>query len=669
MNLDSFFFLRPYWLLMTVPVIVLVELYYRRRHHAERSSWHKLVDAHLLTHLTVKSRGGSQSRWIMAAPMAALLAVVFALAGPTWEKIELPAFTAQTPTVVVLSLAQSMNATDVSPSRLARAGHKVRDILERTKGGDLGFVIYADRPFVAAPLTGDARVIMQMLPELSTSLMPVTGNNLNLAIDKAKQLLDQVDAHSGHIVIIADDAGKDPSAAITSAREAHQAGYEVSVLGVGTPGGAAMQTASGQSIRTLGGQQAITRLDVAKLGSIADAGGGVFVRLTPDSKDMDTILQNTGGVPAKVQRTDTGFHSDTWNDMGYWLLIIPILLAPLAFRKNVLMALLPFGLVLGVTVPGPDAMAASLDNLWRTPDQQAAKAYQQGDFADAAARFENPDWKAGALYKSGQYAKAAEAYKNLATPEAYYNQGNALARAGQLKPALDAYDEALKQRPGDEDVQFNRDLVASLLEQQKQKQQNQKDKQQKDRGQDQSQGGGDKNRDQSGNGQDRSQGNGGDKKQDGQDQPRDGSQAGGGKNQKQSGGGKDQAQSQNAQGQTGGKSEQNPAAGGLKGSDAEPDAGAQAAAGGNPDTGQAPARKPGEDGKSAFKSAMDKLLNGNGQARQNPATQRPQQPSSGEGLSEIDQAHEQQLRAVPDDPSGLLRARIRQYYSQLNRNG
>jgi Ca-activated chloride channel family protein len=31
----------------------------------------------------------------------------------------------------------------------------------------------------------------------------------------------------------------------------------------------------------------------------------------------------------------------------------------------------------------------------------------------------------------------------------------------------------------------------------------------------------------------------------------------------------------------------------------------------------------------------------------------------------VDQAVEQQLRKVPDDPSGLLRARIRQHYAAL----
>ena len=35
------------------------------------------------------------------------------------------------------------------------------------------------------------------------------------------------------------------------------------------------------------------------------------------------------------------------------------------------------------------------------------------------------------------------------------------------------------------------------------------------------------------------------------------------------------------------------------------------------------------------------------------------------GAPVVDQAVEQQLREVPDDPSGLLRARIRQHYAQL----
>ncbi|MCZ7598083.1 MAG: tetratricopeptide repeat protein [Gammaproteobacteria bacterium] len=47
-----------------------------------------------------------------------------------------------------------------------------------------------------------------------------------------------------------------------------------------------------------------------------------------------------------------------------------------------------------------------------------------------------------------------------------YNLGNALARAGRLHEALEAYDAALERHPEDADARHNRDLVADLLERQ-----------------------------------------------------------------------------------------------------------------------------------------------------------------------------------------------------------
>ena len=43
----------------------------------------------------------------------------------------------------------------------------------------------------------------------------------------------------------------------------------------------------------------------------------------------------------------------------------------------------------------------------------------------------------------------------------------------------------------------------------------------------------------------------------------------------------------------------------------------------------------------------------------------PKSAASGHGISEKEQANEQMLRSVPDDASGLLRARIRQYYARI----
>ena len=78
--------------------------------------------------------------------------------------------------------------------------------------------------------------------------------------------------------------------------------------------------------------------------------------------------------------------------------------------------------------------------------------------------------------------------------------------------------------------------------------------------------------------------------------------------------------------------------------------------------------------KSTFRKAMDAVLNGNAgdQPKHKEATEpkaepksEPKSAASGHGISEKEQANEQMLRSVPDDASGLLRARIRQYYARI----
>ena len=75
----------------------------------------------------------------------------------------------------------------------------------------------------------------------------------------------------------------------------------------------------------------------------------------------------------------------------------------------------------------------------------------------------DPAWRGPALYEAGRYAEAIPIFRAQGK-RGTYNLGNALARSGDLKGALDAYDEALAYNPRDADAQANRSLVAKLLE-------------------------------------------------------------------------------------------------------------------------------------------------------------------------------------------------------------
>ena len=537
MNISDFFFLRPLWLLLLIPVAGLLWFLVKGIRNQVATPWQRLVDPHLLKHLVLQpaeSAGGSRRQRVgqVCVLGIALVAVSLALAGPTWQRNELPTFKPHTPVVMVLSLAQSMNATDMSPDRLTRAEHKVRDVIERNKGGDKALVVYSDRPFVAAPLTSDAQVIGDMLPELSTSLMPVLGNRLDLAIDQATALLTQADVRHGQILVMADDAGDRQELSVAAAERAADAGYQVNVLGVGTEQGAALQSYSGRAVTDKDGKGFITRLESDTLTEVALVGGGQFAALSPDDSDLDQVLTESSDTGLLSSSRQENMRADAWNDMGYWLVFVPLLLAPLAFRKNLLLATLPLVLAMNMTIGTPAAQAADPEDtvkevpagnavnvtsaapanpsanlneiaelqeiaepqidaspltnsgasgwtkrwrdLWLTPDQQAAQQFQADNYHAAAEKFDNPDWKASALYREGQYEQAANLYGSAATTfEDHYNQANSLAKGGQFEAALSAYDEALSIKPGDEDATFNRDLVEKLLEEQQQAEQEQ----------------------------------------------------------------------------------------------------------------------------------------------------------------------------------------------------
>ena len=89
----------------------------------------------------------------------------------------------------------------------------------------------------------------------------------------------------------------------------------------------------------------------------------------------------------------------------------------------------------------------------------------------AATLFDDRQWRAAAEYRSGDYSSSVANLSGLDTADANYNRGNALARSGDLEAAIQAYDRALELDPGDEDATYNRDLVEQLLEQQQQSQQ------------------------------------------------------------------------------------------------------------------------------------------------------------------------------------------------------
>lgn len=577
-DLANLHFLRPSWLWALLALPLLAAWWWRRRHRA--SVWREAVDPHLLPRL-LDHRGERRGHAALALGALGYLLAVLALAGPSWRQTEQPLWQSRTPLVVALDLSSSSLADDLPPSRLAQARAKLGDLLAQRQGGQVGLVAYAGDAFTVAPLTDDVANVALFLDALHPQVMPVDGQRGDRAIEWSVKLLQQAGFDRGHILLLTDHADDKAREAATAA---HMQGYRVSALGLGTAAGALYKRPDGSI--------ANTRLDADSLRQLARAGGGGFAALTRDDDDLQSL-----GVldPAAAEGATPGESGRSWHDDGYWLLIPLMLLALLAFRRGA-----PIAVVLLVLwLPGQGAHAAEL---WQRPDQLAHEQMQQ----------------AAQAYREGDFARAAQLYGALESADSLYNRGNALAKAGRYAEAIDAYEQALDQRPGMQDAIANKQAVEAAMKR--------KPPPGKQQGQQQPQDG----------------------KQEGSQQPQD----------SQQGEGQGQSPSQQP-----GKSEP----------PSEPNESDPADSGDNaaPREPQSPKPTDAEAQQSANQAQRQRMQQALQDAQEDGQADDPAEAAPVETAEQRERrlANEVWLRRIPDDPGGLLREKFRLEHQRRRMQG
>ena len=453
-TLAGIVFVRPWWLAAIPPGVVLV--WWLRRRWSRSGSWEPIVDSALLPHL-LAGAGTPRREWPWVAMAVAVVLAGFALAGPAFERLDQPVFRTLAARVIVLDASRSMDARDLVPSRLARARHKVSDLLRRSRDGRTGLVVFAGDAFVVAPLTRDADTLVHLLSAIDTTVVPVPGSRPDLGLGVARALLEKGGATTGEVVLVTDGA-RGPRTRDTAEALAGR-GIRVSVLAVGTEEGAPVPLAEGGFLKSPSGEIVVPRVDMEALRAVAGAGRGRFSAVTAGDADVDRLLGTRADDPWRRTLEETDRTTGAWRDEGPWLVLALLPLAALAFRRGWLLAL-----PLAIWLPVPDAAAFDFADLWARPDQQAARAIERGDTDHAAEVAPDHRWRGTALYRGGRYDESAGMFAEGDRAEDHYNRGNALARAGDLRGALDAWGEALARDPGHEDAEHNRQVVESLIE-------------------------------------------------------------------------------------------------------------------------------------------------------------------------------------------------------------
>jgi len=262
-------FLSPWRLVFLVAPLGLL-LSYLAAHRARQKTAVRFTSVDMLASVAPR-RPGWQRHLPTAALIAALLVVIVGFAQPA-RAIRTPRQRASV--ILVLDTSGSMNANDVSPSRLAAAQQAAHNFATALPSGvQLGLVAFSTGPRMLVAPTTDRAAVVAAIDGLSAGGGTATGDAITLALNAITALPPAADRKPAPaaIVLMSDgsptigSADQSPTqSADNAASAAKQAGVKIHTIAYGT--------ATGTMI--IGGQVVPVPADPAAMARIAALSGG-----------------------------------------------------------------------------------------------------------------------------------------------------------------------------------------------------------------------------------------------------------------------------------------------------------------------------------------------------------------------------------------------------------
>ncbi|MBR1933555.1 MAG: VWA domain-containing protein [Prevotella sp.] len=421
-------------------------------------------------------------------------------------------------TIIAMDISNSMLAEDVEPSRLSRAKMMVENLVDNFTNDKIGLIVFAGDAFVQLPITSDYVSAKMFLSSISPSMMQAQGTDIAAAIDMATHSFTQQEKIGKAIIIITD--GEDhEGGALQAAQDAREKGMRVYVLGVGSPNGAPIPVSgTGDYMRDNTGQTVMSALNEQMCREVAQAGGGAYIHVDNNSNAQRQLDEELDKL--EKNETDSTIYSDfdeQFHGVGLLALLLLIIEVCILDRRNPLLRNIS---LFGKKKPAVAALLLllSLGAQAQTDRQhirEGNRHFQRGDFEKAEVAYskalEKNDKNPQAHYNLGlslmaqkkdsaavdQFAKASLLEPNpLRKARSFHNVGVVCQQHKMYAEAIEAYKQALRLTPGDDETRYNLVLCQHQLknqqqnpdqQNQQQQQQNKDEKQQQDQQQKQQQ--------------------------------------------------------------------------------------------------------------------------------------------------------------------------------------
>ena len=408
-------------------------------------------------------------------------------------------------TIIAMDISNSMLAEDIVPSRLQRSKMMVENLVDHFTNDKIGLIVFAGDAFVQLPITSDYVSAKMFLSSIDPSMMATQGTDIARAIDMATHSFTQEEGIGKAIIVITD--GEDhEGGALEAAKAAKDAGMRVYVLGVGSPKGSPIPIpGTGDYMKDNTGNTVMSGLNEEMCRQVAQAGGGAYIHVENNSAAQDQ-LDNELDKLAKKETTSTVYSEfdEQFQAVAILALLLIIFEICIFDRRNPLLKRLSlFGSKkkAAATVALLFVALTASAQADRQYIREGNKQFRMGDYAKAEVSYrkaveKNPK-NPQAAYNLGnalmaqkkdsaavqQFEQSAKMETNpLRKSAAYHNMGVICQTHKMYGEAIEAYKNALRNNPNDDETRYNLVLCKHLKKKQddKQNQQNKDDQNKKD---------------------------------------------------------------------------------------------------------------------------------------------------------------------------------------------
>lgn len=401
--------------------------------------------------------------------------------------------------MIALDVSKSMLAQDIKPNRLERAKQAVSKLIDRLSNDRIGIVVFAGRAYLQMPLTGDHGAAKMYLSSASTDVVPTQGTVISDALKMCYSSFNSKEKKYKAVVLISDGEDHDEGA-LKIAEQMTEEGIVINTVGIGSPQGSTIiDELTNQEKVDAAGNTVITKLNEEELMKIAEKGKGSYQLFTNTDELVSKLDTQLGSMDQRTVTEDSlvnyKYFFPYFLLLGLILLVAELFLSErktvgnrkLAFSKSSLKkaVMLPFVLCiffLHSQAQNEKVLIKKGNEAYEKKEyDNAIKQYQQATVknpANSTAQYN----LGNALYKTNKTDEAVQAYDEAASKassksdksRSFYNKGVVLQNNKKLPECIEAYKNALKLNPQDEDARQN--LQKALQQQKQQQQQDNKDK-------------------------------------------------------------------------------------------------------------------------------------------------------------------------------------------------